>query len=163
MADARLIRSEAEEIVERANRYQSLFSHYFFNIDFLDPKLYHAVINIDQVSRDDVRLLGDDAQANTQQEAAQDQDEAPESGRDPGSEPRSFRSPSMARRPLTPLCPHLHLLRRADSQELQPTGQYRPYRERETEPSGSQAFVVGQHAMPDTVLDVRVPETRHVA
>ncbi len=54
MNSAGVPRSQAEEIVERANRYQSLFSLFFFNIDFSDPKLYHAVINIDQVSRDDM-------------------------------------------------------------------------------------------------------------
>ncbi len=54
MSSAGVPRSQAEEIVERANRYQSLFSLYFFKIDFSDPKLYHAVINIDQVSREDI-------------------------------------------------------------------------------------------------------------
>ena len=33
---------------------QRLFSHYFFDVDFSDPKLYHAVVNIDQTPRKDI-------------------------------------------------------------------------------------------------------------
>ena len=66
----------------------------------------------------DVRLLRDDAQADAQQEAAQDQDEEPDSGRRPGPEHGALSSLRLTRRPLTLLSAHLHPLRRADSQEL---------------------------------------------
>ncbi len=47
-------RSAVEDLIASADRNQSLFSHYFFDVDFADPKLYHAVINIDQISRKDI-------------------------------------------------------------------------------------------------------------
>ena len=46
--------SQAKEIVEKCNRDQSLFSQFFFSVDFSDPKLYHAVFNIDQISSDEI-------------------------------------------------------------------------------------------------------------
>lgn len=47
-------RSSAEELIFNADRNQSLFSHYFFAVDFADPKLYHAVINMDQLPRKEI-------------------------------------------------------------------------------------------------------------
>jgi cytidylate kinase len=47
-------RVQAEEIVESTDRNQNLFSNYFFKADFSDPKLYHAVINIDRTSPDEI-------------------------------------------------------------------------------------------------------------
>ncbi len=46
--------SSVEELIASADRNQGLFSHYFFDVDFADPKLYHAAINIDQTPRKDI-------------------------------------------------------------------------------------------------------------
>jgi cytidylate kinase len=54
MDSAGMPRSQAEEIVEKTDRDQSLFSNYFFKVDFSNPKLYHGVINIDQSSPEDI-------------------------------------------------------------------------------------------------------------
>jgi cytidylate kinase len=54
MNSAGLPYAQANEIVERTNRDQSLFSHFFFNVDFSDPKLYHTVLNIDQTSGEEI-------------------------------------------------------------------------------------------------------------
>lgn len=54
MSSAGVPRVQAEEIVETTDRNQSLFSNYFFKADFSDPKLYHAVINIDRTSPDEI-------------------------------------------------------------------------------------------------------------
>jgi len=47
-------RSTVEDIIAKADRNQGLFSHFFFDVNFADPKLYHAVININQIPRDDI-------------------------------------------------------------------------------------------------------------
>ena len=47
-------RSTVEDLIESADRNQSHFSHYFFDVDFADPKLYHAVINIDHIPREEI-------------------------------------------------------------------------------------------------------------
>ena len=47
-------RSTAENAIANADRDQGLFSHYFFDADFSDPKLYHAVINIDHIPREEI-------------------------------------------------------------------------------------------------------------
>ena len=54
MNSAGVPRVQAEEIVESTDRNQNLFSNYFFKADFSDPKLYHAVINIDRTSPDEI-------------------------------------------------------------------------------------------------------------
>ena len=54
MNSAGVPHSQAKEIVEKCNRDQSLFSQFFFSVDFSDPKLYHAVFNIDQISSDEI-------------------------------------------------------------------------------------------------------------
>ena len=54
MNSAGVPRVQAEEIVETTDRNQSLFSNYFFKADFSDPKLYHAVINIDRTSPEEI-------------------------------------------------------------------------------------------------------------
>jgi len=54
MNSAGIPRAQAEEIVESTNRSQSMFSNFFFKVNFADPKLYHAIINIDQTSVDDM-------------------------------------------------------------------------------------------------------------
>jgi cytidylate kinase len=46
-------RSTVEDLIANSDRNQGLFSHYFFDVDFADPKLYHAVINIDHIQRED--------------------------------------------------------------------------------------------------------------
>ncbi|MBT7857746.1 MAG: hypothetical protein HN720_12555, partial [Nitrospinaceae bacterium] len=54
MNSAGVPHSGAEDIVAKSNRDQGLFSQFFFRVDFADPKLYHAVFNIDQISSDDI-------------------------------------------------------------------------------------------------------------
>lgn len=49
-----LPRSTVEDLIAKADRNQGLFSHFFFDVDFADPKLYHVVINIDQIPRGDI-------------------------------------------------------------------------------------------------------------
>ncbi len=51
---AGVTRSAAEEIIRRADRDQRLFSEYFFEADFANPKLYHAVLNVEQLSAEDM-------------------------------------------------------------------------------------------------------------
>ncbi|MBI1724156.1 MAG: cytidylate kinase-like family protein [Candidatus Tectomicrobia bacterium] len=45
-------RSAAESITKSADRDQKLFSEYFFEVDFANPKLYHAVLNTETFSHD---------------------------------------------------------------------------------------------------------------
>lgn len=52
MESGGVTRSAAEDIVKNADRDQKLFSEYFFGVDFADPKLYHAVLNIERFSQD---------------------------------------------------------------------------------------------------------------
>ncbi len=47
-------RSAVEDLIANADRNQGLLSHYFFDVNFADPKLYHAVINIDQIPREEI-------------------------------------------------------------------------------------------------------------
>lgn len=54
MDSAGVPRSQAKEIVDKTNRDQGLFSQFFFGANFADPKLYHAVFNIDQMSPDEI-------------------------------------------------------------------------------------------------------------
>ncbi len=54
MNSAGVPHSQAKEIVEKSNRDQGLFSQFFFSVNFADPKLYHAVFNIDQISSDEI-------------------------------------------------------------------------------------------------------------
>ena len=54
MKTAGVTRSGAEETVRQADRDQTLFSQYFFNADFADLKLYHLVLNLDQISHDEM-------------------------------------------------------------------------------------------------------------
>lgn len=54
MDTAGVPRSAAEDIIAKADRNQGLFSHFFFDVNFADPKLYHVVINIDQIPRGDI-------------------------------------------------------------------------------------------------------------
>ena len=54
MNSAGLPYAQANEIVKKTSRDQSLFSHFFFNVDFSDPKLYHTALNIDQTSREEI-------------------------------------------------------------------------------------------------------------
>ena len=54
MKTAGVTRSGAEETIRRADRDHSLFSQYFFNADFADLKLYHLVLNLDQISHDEM-------------------------------------------------------------------------------------------------------------
>lgn len=54
MDSAGVPHSQAEDIVAKTNRDQGLFSEFFFNVDFADPKLYHAVLNIDHLSPDEI-------------------------------------------------------------------------------------------------------------
>lgn len=52
-----LPRSAVEDLIAKADRNQGLFSHFFFDVNFADPKLYHAVINIDNIPRGDIVSL----------------------------------------------------------------------------------------------------------
>lgn len=54
MDSAGVPHSQAEETVAKTNRDQGLFSQFFFNVNFADPKLYHAVFNIDQLASDEI-------------------------------------------------------------------------------------------------------------
>ncbi len=47
-------RSAVEDLITNADRNQGLFSHFFFDVNFADPKLYHTVINIDQIPREEI-------------------------------------------------------------------------------------------------------------
>lgn len=57
MDSSGVTRSQAEEIVRRADRDQRMFSDYFFGVDFNDPKLYHAMLNIEQCGEETIRAL----------------------------------------------------------------------------------------------------------
>ena len=52
MDTAGVTRSAAEETIRRTDRDQTLFSEYFFNVNFADPLLYHALLSIEQMSPD---------------------------------------------------------------------------------------------------------------
>jgi cytidylate kinase len=54
MNAAGVTRTGAEETIRQADRDHSLFSQYFFNADFSDLKLYHFVLNLDQISHDEM-------------------------------------------------------------------------------------------------------------
>ena len=54
MKTAGVTRSGAEETTKQADKDHSLFSQYFFNADFADLKLYHLVLNLDQISHDEM-------------------------------------------------------------------------------------------------------------
>ncbi len=70
MDSAGLPHTQAYEIVEKTNRDQSLFSNYFFNVDFSDPKLYHAVMNIDQTSQEEIVEMAEILLENIKEETA---------------------------------------------------------------------------------------------
>ena len=47
-----LTRTAAEEVTKSADRNQRMFSEYFFEVDFSNPKLYHAVLNSETFSQE---------------------------------------------------------------------------------------------------------------